>query len=128
MKSNFRIISTTEIEFNDVELDLHNNFDFILEDLTVQEKQIILRFKKSRGDWAREVKYQTLNFVLDNCSFFKHVDAEPEFITDDQCLAGITFMDSDFREEDNALIDREEPNPSDDLIFSFESGRLIRVN
>lgn len=107
---------------------MHNNFGFISENTRILEKQITLHFKKSTGDWAIDTKYLNLYFLIDNYTFLKQIDAKPQFIDDDTCLAGITFFDSNFREEDYELIDRQNPNEDDDVIFSFESDRVIRVN
>lgn len=128
MKTNFKIISFTEIEFNGIELDLHNNFDFISVDTEVSANRISLHFRRSTGDWAINTKYNNLYFSFDNYNFFKQIDANPEFREDDSCLSGITFFGNDFREDDYGLIEREVPNENDDIIFSFESERVIRVN
>lgn len=128
MKTNFKIISFTEIEFNGIELDLHNNFDFIIANTEISDKRISLHFRKSTGDWAIDTKCHNLYFIFDNYNFLKQIDANPEFKEDDSCLSGITFFDKDFREEDYGLIEREVPNENDDIIFSFESERVIRVN
>lgn len=128
MKTNFKIISFTEIAFNGIKLDLHNNFDFISANTEISDKRISLHFRKSTGDWAINTEYHNLYFILDNYNFLKQIDANPEFIEDDFCLSGITFFDNDFREEDYGLIEREVPNECDDIIFSFESDRVIRVN
>ena len=128
MKANFKIISFTEIDFNGIELDLHNNFDFIAENTEISDKQITLYFRKSKGDWARNTKFEKIYFILDNYTFLKQISPQTEFIEDDSCLSGLTYFDSDFREENYSLFDRAVPNESDDIIFSFESERIIRVN
>ncbi|HLO37206.1 MAG TPA: hypothetical protein VK173_01815 [Lacibacter sp.] len=128
MKTNFKIISFTEIEFNGLELDLHNNYDFIPSNTEISDKRMTLHFRKSKGDWAVNTKYQNLYFILENYTFLKQIDPKPEFMEDDSCLSGITFFDNDFREEDYGLMEREIPNESDDIIFSFESERVIRAN
>jgi hypothetical protein len=128
VRTNFKIISFIEIDFNGVEIDLHNNFDFIARNTKISDKQIVLHFRKSNGDWAKNVEFQNLYFVLDDYSFLKQIDPKIEFVEDDSCLAGITFFDNDFREENYGLIDRKLPNETDDIIFSFESERVIRAN
>lgn len=128
MKTNFKIISFTEIEFSGIEVDLHNNFDFIAESIKISDKRITLHFRKSKGDWAANTKFKNLYFILDNYTFLKQIDPRVEFIEDDSCLSGITFFDNDFRDEDYGLIEREIPNEGDDIIFSFESERVIRAN
>jgi len=96
MKTNFKIISFTEIEFNGIELDLHNNYEFINGKTEISAHQISLYFRKSNRDWAIHAAYQNLYFVLSNYTFLKQIDANPELIEDDFCLSGITFFDSDF--------------------------------
>ena len=128
MKVNFKIISFTEIEYEGTELDLHNNFDFIAKDTEISETQIKLHFRKSKGSWAVNAKHENLYFTVDNYSFLKQIGPKAEFAADDFCLSGITFFDSNFREEDYGLMERAIPNEGDDIIFSFESDRVIRVN
>ena len=128
MKTNFKIISFTEIELNGFEIDLHNNFDFLAEKTEISENRIRLCFRKSSGQWAENVKIEKLFFILDNYTFLKQIEPEAEFIEDDFCLSGITFFDNDLREEDYSLMERKLPNEGDDIIFSFESERVIRVN
>lgn len=128
MKANFKIISFIEIEYNGIEYDLHNNFDFQPQQLQISEQQIILHFKKSKGNWAENVACRDIYFVLENYSFLKEIAPKSEYREDDFCLSGITYFDSDFREENYGLLQREYPNENDDIIFSFESERVIRVN
>lgn len=128
MKANFKIISFTEIELNGIKLDLHNNFDFASANTEISENRLSLQFRKSSGDWAINTEYQNPYFIFDNYNYLKQIEPNPEFIEDDSCLSGITFFDNNFREEDYNLIEREVPNEGDDIIFSFESERLIRVN
>ena len=128
MKTNFKIISFTEIELNGFEFDLHNNFDFLAEKTEISENRIKLCFRKSSEQYAENVKIEKLFFILDNYTFLKQIKPKAEFIEDDFCLSGITFFDNNFREEDYGLMERLLPNESDDIIFSFESERVIRVN
>lgn len=129
MEVNFKIISFTEIEYKGIELDLHNNFDFIAADTEISEKQIKLHFTKSKGDWAAHTMYENLYFIADNYNFLKQLSPNPEFMAaDDFCLAGITFFDADYRAEDYGLMERAMPDNDDDIIFSFESERVIRIN
>ncbi len=127
MKANFKIISFTEIEVNGEEFDLHNNFDFLSEKTEISDNRILLHFRKSSGDWAKLVKIENLYFILDNYTFLKQIEPNVEFIEDDLCLSGITFFDNDFQEEDYGLMERANPKENDDIIFSFESERVIRV-
>ena len=69
-----------------------------------------------------------LIFILDNYTFLNQIKPKAEFIEDDICLSGITFFDNNCREGNYGLMERMLPNESDDIIFSFESERVIRVN
>lgn len=128
MRTNFKIVSFTEIEFDGIVFDLHNNFEFIAEDIEKTKKRITLHFKKTNGEWAKEVNCQEIYFSFDNYNFIKEISPVIEFITDDFCLSGITYFSSNFREENYGLTERKYPNEDDDIIFSFESERVIRIN
>lgn len=64
MKTNFKIISFIEIEFNGIELDLHNNYEFIYGKTEISAHQISLYFRKSNRDWAihQHIKILVLSF------------------------------------------------------------------
>ena len=128
MIANFKIISFTEIELNGIEFDLHNNFEFLADETEVLESTIKLYFKKSSESWANNVKANKLIFILENYNFLKQIEPQEEYLEDDLCLSGITFFDNDFRDEDYCLMNRAIPKENDDIIFSFESERVIRVN
>ncbi len=128
MIANFEIISFTEVKSDGVEYDLHNNFDFLADRTEISESQIHLYFIKSKGSWADIVKCNSLLFILSNYSFLKQIQPSKELLEDDFCLSGITFFDNDYREEDYGLMDRLFPKENDDIIFTFESERMIRVN
>lgn len=128
MKTNFKIASFTEIEFKGILLDLHNNFDFFADQIEISENKILLHFKKSSGDWAENETIHKLTFILEDYTFLRQIAPSRDFLVDDFCLSAITFLDSDYRDDDYALIERQYPKEDDDIIFSFESDRVIRVN
>lgn len=128
MTTNFKIISFTKIELNGIEFDLHNDFEFLAEKTEILESSIKLYFNKSSEPWVNNVKAEKLIFILENYNFLKQIEPKEEYIEDDFCLSGITFFDNDFRDEDYGLMDRVHPKENDDIIFSFESERVIRVN
>lgn len=125
MTSNFQISSFTEIDFNGRELDLHNNFSFVSFSYDKKVDEIKIYFDKSHGDWVPKNEFEKLVFTLSKISYLKTIDPNPAMIEDDKCLAGITFFYSDDREENYALLDQTQPKPDDDIIFTFESERVI---
>lgn len=128
MKTNFKIVSFTEIALEGIVYDLHNDFDFILNNLKIDEANILIHFKKSTSDWVGKEAPENIYFLVNDYHYLKTKEPNPNYLDDDHCLAGITFFDAGLRAEDESLIERENPNANDDLIFTFESERMIRVS
>lgn len=128
MTTNFKISSFTEINHKGRELDLHNNFSFVSFSHDEKANEMKIYFNKSKGDWVPKNEFAKLTFTLSNISYLKTIDPRPELIADDACLAGITFFYSEDREDNYGLLDQMQPKPGDDIIFTFESDRVIRVN
>ena len=128
METNFKIITSTEIEYNERLIDLHNNFDFIYKNCIFETKKITLHFIKSNGYWVNNDEYNELFFIFDDYNYLKQIEPENEFIDEDSCLRDITFFDSKLRDENHGIIKQMYPHKDDDIIFSFMSQRIIRVN
>ncbi len=128
MTSNFKIRNFIEVVFEGRELDLHNNFSFVTYCYDKQADELKVHFDKANGDWVPTDEFDKLTFTLSKIHYLKTVEPKPEIITDDNCLSGITFYYSDDREDNSSLLDRERPESEDDIIFTFESDRVIRVN
>lgn len=128
MTTNFKILTFTEIEFDGRSLDLHNNYSFVSVLKNKTTNQVIIYFEKAQGDWVPENELTKLAFTLSNIHYLELIEPLPERILDDHCLAGITFFDSDDRKENYALIDQPLSKTGDDIIFTFESDRVIRAN
>ena len=128
MTTNFKILTFTEIEFNGRELDLHNNFSFVSFIHNEAANELVIQLEKAIGDWVPQNESKKLTFTLSNIHYLKSLDPKPEYISDDHCLAGITFYGSGDRDENFSLVDQPLPKAGDDIIFTFESDRVIRVN
>lgn len=128
MITNFKIINPTEIEFNGQELDLHNNYDFKGFIHDKDTNQISLHFDKSKGDWVLTSDLNKLTFTFTNIKYFKAIVPNANWLEDDSCLAGITFFPADNREENYGFIDQTQAKLNDDIIFTFESDRAIRIS
>ena len=128
LESNFKIHNFIEVEIGGRVLDLHNNFDFTGYQTDKFSNDINLYFKKSEGDWVPVNEVDSLIFTLKNVTYQKTIAPNQDLIKDDNCLAGITYFYQEDREENYALLDKELPDPQDDIIFTFESERVIRVN
>jgi hypothetical protein len=127
MTTNFKISSFTEIDFNGRVLDLHNNYSFINFKQNNDTSEIKIYFDKAKGDWVPKNEFDKLTFTLTNVHYLKTIEPNTELAVDDNCLAGITFFTADDRVENYALVDQADPKSNDDIIFTFESDRVIRV-
>jgi hypothetical protein len=128
MDINFKISSFTEIEYKGQEFDLHNNFSFESYSMNREKSELRIFFKKSDGDWVPKDEPGNLTFILSEIKYLKTVEPSQEYFEDDSILAGITFFWADDRAENYGLLEQETPNPGDDIIFTFESDRVIRAN
>lgn len=128
MTANFKIKNFIAVEFEGRELDLHNNFSFVSCSYDKQSDKLEVHFNKSNGDWVPKDEFDKLTFTLSKIHYLKTIDPKPELISDDHCLAGITYYYSDDRDDNTGHLDREKVELGDDLIFTFESDRVIRVN
>lgn len=128
MTSNFIIKSYTEIEFNGRHIDLHNNFSFVPASFQQSNNIIKFHFNKSEGTWVPKNELNKLSFTFTDVNFLKTIPPGSGYIDDDYCLANITYYDSEDREENYWLTDKPEPSENDDIIFTFESDRVIRIN
>jgi hypothetical protein len=128
MTSNFKILNFIEVEFEGREFDLHNNFSFITYSHDKQTDELKIYFDKSNGKWVPKDELDKLTFTLSKIHYLTAIDPKPELIADDGCLSGITFYYSNDREDNSSLLDRQQPESQDDIIFTFESNRVIRVN
>ncbi|CAN5364289.1 hypothetical protein BH10BAC1_BH10BAC1_03060 [soil metagenome] len=128
MTSNFKIRNFIAIEFEGRELDLHNNFSFATYSYDKKADEIKICFNKSKADWVSKNEFHKLTFTLSKIHYVQTIDPNPEIINDDHCLSGITFFYPGDRDDNSGLLNREQPESGDDIIFTFESDRVIRVN
>ncbi|MBC7864156.1 MAG: hypothetical protein IAF38_14360 [Bacteroidia bacterium] len=128
MRTNFEIKSFTEIEFEGKLLDLHNNFSFVSDSFDKNQNALKLSFKKASGNWVPQNELKNLTFIFAQINYLKAIAPKPENAEDDHCLAGITFFNSEDRMENYSLTEKPFPGPDDDIIFTFESDRVFRIN
>jgi hypothetical protein len=128
MTSNFKIQNFIEVEIDGRTIDLHNNFSFIRYSHNTVMDELIIYFHKSTGNWVPPGEFDRLTFTLSKIHYLKTSEPDPELLADDHCLSGITYYYPDDREENFGYLDRELPEMGDDIIFTFQSDRVIRAN
>ena len=48
-------------------------------------------------------------------------------LEDDNCLGDLTFFPSTHREVNDTIVDQSQPDKGDDILYTFESRRKIRI-
>lgn len=127
MQTNFQIIELIHVQVDNVLYDLHNNFHFIGFEHLTDNKELILRWRKGTGDWVPEDAPQGITILHKNVSFINISYESQQWREDDKCLGEMTFYPSSSRDVNDQLLLQETPKEDDDLIYTFESGTIIRV-
>ena len=129
MRCNFKIISFRDVEIDGRLIDLHNNFHFVGFAYDVSLDTFVINFKKGIGTWIPEDELEAVKFLHRKISFLNiHSITENAYPEDAKTLSEITFYPSSERNENNNFMERNTPDPADDLIYSFLQGKLIRIN
>src|SRR5215203_5122351 len=129
MKVNFEITQTIELNINERCFDLHNNFDFVNFEYKVEERVLLLRFKKSSGDWVRKDESDFLVLEHKNVNYLNIIPRDSEVpFSEDKCLCFVAYFHSSCRDINDSHGNEKVPNEGDDIIYSFESNQVIRIN
>jgi len=126
MKTNFEIDEHYAIRINEVHIDIHNNFNYI--GLINNKNNIIISFKKSKGDWVKKDEFEGLTFEFINVSYEYYEEGDSEASKEDmETLDEITFFPATSRKINDSIINQTTPKENDDLILFFEDGKIIRI-
>ena len=126
MTSNFKIIHFTEVHVDGLELDVHNNYGFL--NMNVSNSKSTLTLKKYNEEWVSKNDPEKLFFNFYNISFFYEEEGDnSEFPEDENTLSSVTFVSESTRDNNELLGMNELPDKSDDILFTFENGKLFRL-
>src|SRR4051812_46121520 len=129
MKVNFEIKDSMALIFKGAYFDLHNNFDFSHFAYTVDSQLLVLTWLKSGENWAINEQVSKLAIIHKAVSFLSVTARDPAYpLSDDTCLADITYFPSSERHMNDRTTDQPVPDFDDDLLYIFQSGQTIRVN
>lgn len=110
------------------EFDLHNNFDFIGFFYNVEKREIVFTWRRGRGEW---IPKDSPNEIIIEFKWVIHFSAIPRDtelpFTEDDCLAGTLFIDSNFRTDEDRFSNTLD-NPDSHIVFQFMSGLMLRVH
>ena len=124
MTTNFKIIDNYALKFNDKLIDIHNNFDFVGFDYPVKENQLKLFCRKSSGDWVNKKEPEQIVLVHNNVI---NLVVENQNGNSEDSITEITFYQNNEPRNFGELTLREKPNGNDDILYIFESGKVIRI-
>jgi hypothetical protein len=129
MNRNYKIKDGIYLVQNPYELDLHNNFDFTGLDYSVEDRSLILNWKRSSGDWVNPDAPELLIIEFSGVNEFRFLPRDSEMpFTEDDCLSNFGYWtDEDWA--DGMIIADENQNPEQNWLtaLDFQSGATILV-
>jgi hypothetical protein len=129
MTVNFEITDNSALKYKGRHIDIHNNFDFDGFDYNVLERKIILRWKKTTGDWVDKGELPGFILVHKVVTWFKVTEQDEDSTSEaDSCLAEISFVPPTLRELDDTIVSQSKPNLGDDILYNIENGQRIRIH
>jgi hypothetical protein len=129
MTVNFKITNNSALDFKGRHIDIHNNFDFEGFDYNVPESKVILKWKKTTGDWIAECEVPGFILVHKVVTWFRVIEQdENSKYEDNKCLGDISFVPAMLRELNDILVTQEKPKDGDDILYLIENGQRIRIH
>ena len=129
MKCDFTISLGIYLIQNQHELDLHNNFDFTGLQYSVENRTLILHWRRSEGDWVSSDTPASVSVTFREVSEFRYLprDAEMPF-TEDDCLSSFGYWTDEDWADGVIIVDSSQtPDPEWLTAIDFMSGAVIAV-
>jgi Na+-transporting NADH:ubiquinone oxidoreductase subunit NqrF len=125
---NFKIVDSISLQVSDKHFDLHNDFDFLSFNYTLNSRQFVMNWQKSSGSWVAANLPAQLSLLFSNVAYLAISPRDPEMpYSEDSCLSFLGYL----RPEDKIVMDGflpEEMAQNDyDLILVFQSGLAVKV-
>ena len=109
--------------------DLHNNFDFVELSHSPAAATLRLSWRKSTGEWARNVPWTGLHLVFEGVSYLRVKERDPAYpFSEDATLEHICRLPREAQEEFENIYFNEDAQPDYDLLLYFESEWGLKVN
>lgn len=88
MRRDFEIKDGIYLSQPPYELDLHNNFNFLGIEYSVEHRTLLLRWRRSRGDWVASGTPASVSVEFRGGSEFRFLPRDPKFpFTEDHCVS-----------------------------------------
>ena len=129
MRRDFEISNAIYLVQSPHELDLHNNFDFLGLHYSVEGRTLLLRWRRSPGDWVAcgTPAFVSIEFREVSEFRFEPRDAELPF-TEDDCINTFGYRtDEEWADGVFDIAPTQTPDPKWLTAISFMSGAAIAV-
>lgn len=129
MRRNFAITAGIYLSQPPHEVDLHNNFDFLGVDYSVETRTLVLRWRRAKGEWVPASAPQSLAVSFTEVSEYRFMprDASLPFSEDDCMNAFGYWTDEDWADGVILIEGDKEPDPQWLTAVEFMSGAVIAV-
>lgn len=129
MDKDFEIAGGIYLVHSKHELDLHNNFDFLGLNYSVEKRTLLLNWRRTDGDWVASDTPEIVNVEFREVSEFRFMprDAQLPF-TEDDCINTFGYwVDEDWAEGVIIVEPGQSPEPSWLTAIEFMSGATIAI-
>lgn len=111
------------------ELDLHNNFDFLGFDYSVEHRALLLRWRRSTGDWVASGTPASVTIEFREVSEFRFQPRDSAMpFTEDDCVSSFGYWtDEDWADGVIVAEPSQTPDPKWLTAVDFMSGAVIAV-
>jgi hypothetical protein len=129
MRRDFTITGGIYLAQSPYELDLHNNFDFLGVDYSVENRTATLRWRRTRGEWVAAEAPEFLTVSFGEVSEFRFTPRDPQLpFTEDDCLNSFGYWtDEDWVDGIIVVENEKEPEAHWLTAVEFMSGAMILV-
>ena len=127
MQTNFKFRDSIYLVIDDLELDLHNDYDFTRVEYLVLERTVKLDWKRSNGDWVKSDLPKTITLRFDDVSRFELRPRDSDIpFTEDDCLSSFGYIANEDWCDGIFWID-DVPKDGWMHAFEFMSGAIIAL-
>lgn len=129
MNRNFEIIDGIYLVHEGLELDLHNNFNFKNLDYSVEERNLVLNWLRSKRTWTSSDAVIALSVEFNEVSEFRYMPRDSELpFTEDDCVNCFGYWVNEDWAEGVIMLETQQKAESHWLTaINFMSGAVMAV-
>ena len=130
MKRNYEIVDGIYLMQESCKLDLHNNFHFKELDYSVEERNLVLRWRRSTGDRVSTDTPKAVTIEFNEVSEFRYMRRDSEIpFTEDDCTNSFGYwVDEDWAEGVIMVEPNQKAEPQWPTAIEFMSGAVLTVH